>query len=107
MTPESTERRTLEIGRSLLAEIGHGPSPLDRAWWDDRLMALTMDDPSVKVQLFRFIDALPALGSGGSVAAHLRDYIDQADGKAPHWLGRAVGGRFRRSTLSISERETS
>ena len=55
------ERRTREIGRALFAEVGRGPSPLDRGWWDDRMMALTMGDPRVKVQLFRFIDALPAL----------------------------------------------
>ena len=35
-------------------------------------MGLTMDDPEVKVQLFRFIDALPTLVEPASVRRHLR-----------------------------------
>jgi RHH-type proline utilization regulon transcriptional repressor/proline dehydrogenase/delta 1-pyrroline-5-carboxylate dehydrogenase len=85
------EARTKEIGRALFAEVGAGPSPLDRAWWDDRLMALTMDDPAVKVQLFRFIDALPSLESGDAVVTHLRDYLDRAEGQVPPWLRAVVG----------------
>ena len=53
------ESRTRAIGRELFDRVGRGASPLDRGWWDDRLMALTMGDDRVKVQLFRFIDALP------------------------------------------------
>ncbi len=79
------DRRAVEIGRGLFAEVGRGASPLDRGWWDDRMMALTMGDPRVKVQLFRFIDALPSLGSAGSVGRHLREYLDQA-GEAVPWF---------------------
>ena len=58
---ESLDRRTREIGRELFDRIGRGRRPWRRGWWDDRFMALTLDDPLVRVQLFRFIDALPAL----------------------------------------------
>jgi RHH-type proline utilization regulon transcriptional repressor/proline dehydrogenase/delta 1-pyrroline-5-carboxylate dehydrogenase len=81
--PGGLERRTREIGRELFARIGRGPSPLDRAWWDDRLMALTMGDHRVKVELFRFIDSLPALKAPGSVRRHLREYLDEAGDLVP------------------------
>ncbi len=55
----TVEREAREIGRGLFAEVGRGPSPRERGYWDDRLMDLTMGDPEVKVQLFRFIDAFP------------------------------------------------
>ena len=84
------ERRTLEIGRSLFDEVGRGPNPLQRAWWDDRLMNLTMGDPRVKVQLFRFIDALPSLASAESVGRHLREYLDQASDAVPWFLNLGV-----------------
>ena len=37
-----------------------------RRWWDERMMDWTMHDEAVKVQLFRFIDALPQLLGGTS-----------------------------------------
>ncbi len=85
------DRRAREIGRALFAEVGRGPSPMDRGWWDDRLMGLTMGDPSVKVQLFRFIDALPSLVDDESVGRHLREYLGQAGGAVPRFLNLGVG----------------
>src|SRR6185312_6693428 len=80
------ERRTRAIGRELFEEVGRGPSPFERGWWDDRMMALTMGDPRVKVQLFRFIDALPALTSADSVVRHLREYLEQAEEFVPWFM---------------------
>ena len=80
---DDRERRTREIGRDLFARIGRGPAPWDRVWWDDRLMALTMGEPRVKVQLFRFIDALPTLTAPGAVRRHLEEYLDEAHGHVP------------------------
>src|SRR3546814_5922809 len=71
------EERTREIGRALFRRIGRGPSPLERAWWDEQLMGLTMDDPEVKVQLFRFIDALPMLAEPASVRRHLQERSEE------------------------------
>src|SRR5437764_8600158 len=80
---ETLERRTREIGRALFDRIGRGPSPWQRSWWDDRLMALTMGDPTTKVQLFRFIDALPTLKSAGAVSRHLAEYLGEAGDGVP------------------------
>ena len=85
------EARTRAIGRELFDAVGRGPSILNRGWWDDRMMALTMGDARVKVQLFRFIDALPALTSDESVGRHLREYLGQADEFVPRFLKLGVG----------------
>ena len=74
--PTSLDQRTRAIGRDLFAAIGRGPAIWSRAWWDDRLMDLTMSDDRTKVQLFRFIDVLPVLRSPGEVRRHLNEYLD-------------------------------
>ncbi len=80
---EPLERRTREIGRDLLARVGRGPRFWEPAWWDDRLMAMTMGDSATKVQLFRFIDALPTLREPASVRRHLTEYLDEAGEGVP------------------------
>ena len=79
----SLERRTQSIGRLLFDRVGRGPRIWQRAWWDDQLMALTMGDEATKVQLFRFIDALPALKTDASVRRHLEEYLDEAGPNVP------------------------
>ena len=69
------EARTQKIGRELFERIGRGPGPWQRAWWEERFMAATLDDALVRVQLFRFIDALPALKTTDSVRRHLAEYL--------------------------------
>jgi RHH-type proline utilization regulon transcriptional repressor/proline dehydrogenase/delta 1-pyrroline-5-carboxylate dehydrogenase len=49
-------------------------------------MGLTMDDPEVKVQLFRFIDALPSLVEPESVRRHLNEYLAEAGVRVPALL---------------------
>src|SRR3954468_16652865 len=84
------ERRAREIGHELFARVGGGDSPWQRGWWDDRLMNLTLGDPMVKVQLFRFIDAMPALTTAASVRRHLAEYLEEAGARVPWWLRLAV-----------------
>jgi RHH-type proline utilization regulon transcriptional repressor/proline dehydrogenase/delta 1-pyrroline-5-carboxylate dehydrogenase len=88
--PESLDRRTREIGRELFDRIGRERRPWRRSWWDDRFMAMTLDDPTVRVQLFRFIDALPALRDAGSIRRHLAEYLDEAGDAVPWWLALAL-----------------
>ena len=87
VSAETIEARTQKIGRELFERIGRGAKPWQRAWWEERFMAATLDDPLVRVQLFRFIDALPALKTTESVRRHLKEYLDEAGDRVPWWLG--------------------
>lgn len=70
------ERTTQEIGRYLIERAaGSQPTVLDRRWWDDRIMSWAMQDESVKVQMFRFIDVLPMLATSDAVTRHLHEYF--------------------------------
>lgn len=70
------ERSTQEIGRYLLERSStNQPSVLERRWWDDRIMSWAMQDESVKVQMFRFVDVLPMLSTSESVTQHLQEYF--------------------------------
>ena len=106
--PRRSERRTRQIGRELFERIGRGPSPWHRAWWDDRLMTWSLNDSQVRVQLFRFIDALPSLRSADSVRRHLAEYLAEAGEHVPWWLKLAVAlapaGSDRETLLAWSAR---
>jgi RHH-type proline utilization regulon transcriptional repressor/proline dehydrogenase/delta 1-pyrroline-5-carboxylate dehydrogenase len=92
MNEGALESRTQEIGREIFQRLGEKRvSVLSPKWWDDRLMAFTMRDEAVKVQLFRLVDALPALHSHQAVARHLREYLQTVDTRLPPGLRRAVG----------------
>ena len=81
------ETLTGRYGREIFARVQHpGALPLTPAWWDEQLMDWTMSDEAVKVQLFRFVDALPTLRSGADVTRHLREYFAEAHGHLPRWL---------------------
>ncbi|MBV8312153.1 MAG: hypothetical protein JO344_17365, partial [Planctomycetaceae bacterium] len=105
---EALERRTRQIGRELFERIGRGPSPWHRAWWDDRFMNWSLNDPQVRVQLFRFIDVLPALRSADAVRRHLAEYLGEAGEHLPWWLKLAVAlappGSDRETLLARSAR---
>src|SRR5262245_44042012 len=81
---EEIERRTRSYGREIFARLNRaGPVPFTPAWFDDQLMGLSMADPAIKVQLFRFIDALPLLKTPESIARHLREYLTVVAGRLP------------------------
>ncbi|MGD1939497.1 MAG: L-glutamate gamma-semialdehyde dehydrogenase [Cyanophyceae cyanobacterium] len=53
---------------------------------DEKLMEWTMANPGLKVQLFRFIDCLPALQSNPEIAGHLQEYLTTEDVELPDML---------------------
>ncbi len=70
------ERTTQELGRYLVDRARNSqPTVWDRRWWDDRIMAWAMQDESVKVQMFRFVDVLPMLSTSEAVTRHLHEYF--------------------------------
>jgi RHH-type proline utilization regulon transcriptional repressor/proline dehydrogenase/delta 1-pyrroline-5-carboxylate dehydrogenase len=89
---EALERHTQAIGRHLFANLRESkPQIWERRWWDDRIMAWSMQDESLKVQLFRFVDVLPMLGSADSVTEHLHEYLDTVRDRLPAPVRVALG----------------
>jgi RHH-type proline utilization regulon transcriptional repressor/proline dehydrogenase/delta 1-pyrroline-5-carboxylate dehydrogenase len=112
------ERTTQELGRYLFERsTGNQPSVWERRWWDDRIMAWAMQDESVKVQMFRFVDVLPMLADSAAVTRHLHEYFDEVKvhlpsaarlGLAvatPHSIaGRALAIAARRNAMGHARR---
>lgn len=103
LAEQELERLTRVYGQELFARVDRrGPFLFTPAWWDERLMALTMGDEAVKLQLFRFIDALPLLSKPEAVTRHLREYFEEAQSALPTWAQvglrwlprRGLGARF-------------
>jgi len=87
------EQLTRAYGQDLFARVSQRSSLLfSPRWWDERMMDLTMQDETVKVQLFRFIDTLPQLHSPENIARHLREYFTEARDRLPGWA--RFGMRF-------------
>lgn len=82
--PDALETETQERGRALLKAVAKQERKGTPAeWFYTRLMALTTKDETLKVELFRFVDALPALHTPEAVAQHLREYLLRPDVKLP------------------------
>ncbi|MEQ9370164.1 MAG: L-glutamate gamma-semialdehyde dehydrogenase [Coleofasciculus chthonoplastes F3-SA18-01] len=81
------ETQTIEIAKQLLDATRQKRSFFahirDNMRWDDKLLAWAMSNPGLRVQLFRFIDALPALQSKTEIARHLQDYLGDESVELP------------------------
>ncbi|MFM7408673.1 MAG: L-glutamate gamma-semialdehyde dehydrogenase [Cuspidothrix sp.] len=81
------EAKTQEIAKQVLAATGETRSFLaairDQMRWDDKLLAWAMSSPGLRVQLFRFIDTLPALHSKSEIASHLQEYLGDESVELP------------------------
>ena len=77
MRADRVEVRTQAIGRELFARVAGSRQAFFKSdRWTGALFdwALGMDD--AKLQLFRFVDVLPALTDDAEVARHLHEYFD-------------------------------
>ena len=81
------ETKTQEIAKQLLAATRENRSFFaqmrDQMRWDDKLLAWAMSNPGLRVQLFRFIDCLPALQSKPEIARHLQEYLGDESVELP------------------------
>ncbi len=90
-TPQTSalpyETQTQALARDLLATTREKKNLLaqmrDQMRWDDKIMDFAMGNPGLKVQLFRFIDALPALRSKPEIARHLQEYLSAEEVELP------------------------
>ncbi len=83
----SNEAKVQRIATELLAATRENRSLLsqlrDKMRWDDKLLAWTMGNPGLRVQLFRFIDCLPALTTKAEIARHLQEYLSTDNVELP------------------------
>jgi RHH-type transcriptional regulator, proline utilization regulon repressor / proline dehydrogenase / delta 1-pyrroline-5-carboxylate dehydrogenase len=87
---QNYEAKTQEIAKQLLAETrekkGLWSALQDQMRWDDKLLDWAMANPNLRVQLFRFIDCLPALRSNAEIANHLQQYLGDPSVELPSAL---------------------
>ena len=84
------ESQTQAIARQLLAD-SKGKKNLfsklkDQMKWDDKLLGWTMENPGLRVQMFRLIDCLPALSTKPEIASHLQEYLGDDSVEVPQAL---------------------
>ncbi len=77
---ETYEAKTQEIAQKLLTATQEKKRSFigqlqNQMRLDDKLLDWTMSNPGLRVQLFHFIDCLPALRSKPEIAAHLQEYL--------------------------------
>jgi RHH-type transcriptional regulator, proline utilization regulon repressor / proline dehydrogenase / delta 1-pyrroline-5-carboxylate dehydrogenase len=81
------EAKVQSIATDLLAATRENRSLLnqlrDKMRWDDKLLAWAMGNPGLRVQLFRFIDCIPALTTKAEVARHLQEYLTTENVELP------------------------
>ncbi len=91
----SYEAQTQTIAKQLLSDTRENRSFLsqmrDQMRWDDKLLGWAMANPGLRVQLFRFIDCLPALRSKAEIARHLQEYLGDASVELPGALKGLLG----------------
>ena len=112
------ETATQRIGRELWEQLDRRkPTVFERRWWLDHILEWAMQDESIKVQMFRFVDVLPMLKSSDSVAQHLQEYFDEVRSHLPmaarmgldvaqpsSILGRALALNARTNARKMAER---
>jgi RHH-type proline utilization regulon transcriptional repressor/proline dehydrogenase/delta 1-pyrroline-5-carboxylate dehydrogenase len=90
LSDRTYETKTQEIARQLLDATREKRSFFaqmrDQMRWDDKLLAWAMSNPGLRVQLFRFIDTLPALRSKPEIARHLQEYLSDESVELPSAL---------------------
>ena len=85
------ENKILEQGLELLDAINNEhESIFDKNAWMGRMMDWVMKDPQFKVDLFRFVDVLPALESKDQLARHVKEYLLQEGRDVPLLMGTAL-----------------
>jgi len=90
VSERQVERLTQQLGHEMFDRIsGSHPWPIQVAWWEDLLLQQCMRNEWLKVEAFRFIDALPMiLDSPLEVARHLKEYFvppePRANGRSHH-----------------------
>ena len=82
MTPaiDPTEQEVQQLARSLYHQAAeHKPSMFDPQDWLGKMIEWSLEDESLRVALFRFVDVLPSLDSAAEIGRHLEEYFAKVD----------------------------
>ena len=86
----SYETQTQEIARELIQSTRNKSNIFgrmrDQMRWDDKVLDWAMSNPGLRVQMFRFIDTIPALQSKTEIARHLQQYMSVEEVELPSAL---------------------
>jgi RHH-type proline utilization regulon transcriptional repressor/proline dehydrogenase/delta 1-pyrroline-5-carboxylate dehydrogenase len=105
--PEATdillERDVQRLGRALHQRLrDKTPGFFEAAYWQGLVLDRAMRDPALKTDLFRLVDALPALSTSGQIARHAREYLLAGGRELPTGLGLALRATENSLAASIS-----
>ena len=75
----SLEEKVKEIGKEIFRRVKS--SKLSVFDLNSKLMELAMKDEGLKVQLFHFVDVLPALKNEEQLNSHIKQYFAEYEGK--------------------------
>jgi len=117
-TGEQLEAETRRIGREMWERLERRrPTVFEPRWWLDHILEWATTDEAVKVQMFRFVDALPMLKTSESVSQHLQEYFEEVRQKLPlaarlgldvaepgSMLGKALAFSARTNARKMAER---
>ncbi len=84
------EAKTQEIAQELIKNTRDKSNIFsrmrDQMRWDDKVLDWTMANPGLRVQMFRFIDTIPALQSKTEIANHFQQYMSTEEVELPNAL---------------------
>jgi RHH-type proline utilization regulon transcriptional repressor/proline dehydrogenase/delta 1-pyrroline-5-carboxylate dehydrogenase len=103
--PDSNHLDTeiLKAGESLHNRMqGEIPGLFNKDYWEGRVLEWAMKDPTFKVDMFRFVDVLPALQTPEQVLRHVREYLLKEGRRLPGLVGVSLRAASRRITAGLA-----
>lgn len=77
---DTTERQVQQLARSLYRRAARErPSLFESRDWLGKMIEWSLENESLRVALFRFVDVLPALDSAAKIGRHLEEYFAKVD----------------------------
>ncbi|MBC7740889.1 MAG: bifunctional proline dehydrogenase/L-glutamate gamma-semialdehyde dehydrogenase [Bdellovibrionaceae bacterium] len=79
MSDQNTQSKIINLGEEILKrmESQSKVSLFSKDFWYGSIMDWSMKNEKFKINMFRFVDVLPALKSGDDVATHLKEYFSE------------------------------
>lgn len=92
MSPSDLEPRIQSIGKKVFELSSQFDSNFfDKGYWSGKMMDWSMNYPSFKIEMFRFVDVLPSLHDADAVAEHIREYFLRPELEFPGVIRTGLG----------------